>query len=409
MADVKKKKKKKPKKWCLRRHSVVTELARHIYGPIIYKKYNVKIDPFEEQGDRPYLILFNHQTAYDQFFVGLCMKRPVYYVASEDLFSMGNLSRLLRFAVNPIPIKKQTTDPRAVINCIKVAKEGGTIALAPEGNRTFHGKPVYIKPSIAALAKHLKLPIAFFRIEGGYGVHPRWSDVVRGGSMRAGVRRVMEPEEYAHLSDEELCEIINRELAVDEAVLNGEYPHERQAEFLERALYVCPDCGLSVLRSEKDIIECTRCGKKVRHLPTKELEGVGCEIPFRFVADWYEYQCRYVRGLELTSYLTEPMYTDKVDIFRVILYKKKATVCKNAEIRLFGDRIVASGDGYEREFKFADLSAVTVLGKNKLNVYIGDEVYQFRGDARFCALKYVNIFYHHRSAEKGEENEFLGL
>ena len=227
--------------------------------------------------------------------------------------------------------------------------------------------------------------------------------------MRAGVRRVMEPEEYAGLTDEELCEIINRELAVDEAVVNGEYPHERQAEFLERALYVCPDCGLSVLCSEKDIIECTRCGKKVRHLPTKELVGVGCEIPFRFVSDWYEYQCNFVRGLDLLPYMTEPMYKDSVEISRVILYKKKSIVCKNAEISLFGDKIVASGDGYEREFGFADISAVTVLGKNKLNLYVGDEVYQFRGDARFCALKYVNIFYHHKSAGKGEENEFLGL
>ncbi len=403
------KKKKKPIKWCKKRHGVVTELARRIYGPVVYKKYNVRIKPFPEQGDRPYLILFNHQTAYDQFFVGLCMNRPVYYVASEDLFSMGTLSKLLRFAVNPIPIKKQTTDPRAVINCIRVAREGGTIALAPEGNRTFHGKPVYIKPSVAALAKHLKLPIAFFRIEGGYGVHPRWSDVVRGGGMTAGVSRVMEPEEYAPLSDEELCEIINRELAVDEACVNGEYPHEKQAEYLERAIYVCPDCGLSEMYSHGDIIECKRCGKAARHLPTKELEGVGSPFPFRFVADWYDYQCKLVKSLDLSALCDAPIYTDSVEFSEVILYKKKKIICKDARLSLYGNRITVEAGEDRTEFSFDELGAVTVLGKNKLNLYHGDKVYQFKGDARLCALKYVNIFYHYQSVKKGEKDEFLGL
>lgn len=106
---------------------------------------------------------------------------PVYYVASEDLFSNGFVSGLLRYAVAPIPIRKQTTDIRSVMNCIKVAKEGGTIAIAPEGNRTFSGRTEYIKPSIVGLVRVLKLPVAFIRIEGGYGVQPRWSDVVRKG------------------------------------------------------------------------------------------------------------------------------------------------------------------------------------------------------------------------------------
>ena len=404
-----KKKRKKSSAWCKRRHGVITELARLIYGPVIYKKYNVKIKPFPEQKNRQFLILFNHQTAYDQFFVGLCMKKPVYYVASEDLFSMGFISKLLRFAVNPIPIKKQTTDPRAVINCIKVAKEGGTIALAPEGNRTFHGKPVYIKPSIAALAKHLKLPIAFFRIEGGYGVHPRWSDVVRGGEMRAGVSRVMEPSEYANLTDGELCEIINRELSVEEDKLDIEYPHERQAEYLERALYTCPHCGLSELYSHGDIIECKKCGMKARHLPTKELVGVDEPLPFRFVADWYEYQTELVRGLDLSEYFDNPMYTDETEFSEVILYKKKSIIYKNARISLFGNRIEVDGGKEKSVFNFDDITAVTVLGKNKLNIYHGGKVYQFKGEARFCALKYVNIFYHYQGVKKGDTNEFLGL
>ena len=66
----------------------------------------------------------------------------------------------------PIPIKKQTTDIGAVKNCYKVAKEGGTIAIAPEGNRTYSGKTLYMSPTIASLSKKIKLPIATMLIEG---------------------------------------------------------------------------------------------------------------------------------------------------------------------------------------------------------------------------------------------------
>jgi 1-acyl-sn-glycerol-3-phosphate acyltransferase len=161
------------------------------------------------------LILFNHQTALDQFIVGSSFKGAVYYVASEDLFSNGWISRLLEWAVAPIPIKKQATDARAVLTCLRVSKEGGTIALAPEGNRTFSGKTEYIKPAIAGLAKALKMPIALYRIEGGYGVQPRWSDGVRKGTMRSYVSRVIEPEEFAGKKTVQISDEIYRMMAQD--------------------------------------------------------------------------------------------------------------------------------------------------------------------------------------------------
>lgn len=123
--------KKKP--WMKYRHRVVRDIAYAVMYPYTRLKYNIKIDKFKEQGNRPYLILMNHQTAFDQFFVGMAFRGPVYYVASEDLFSNGWISSLLRWLVAPIPIKKQTSDVGAVKNCIRVAREGGTIAIAPGG------------------------------------------------------------------------------------------------------------------------------------------------------------------------------------------------------------------------------------------------------------------------------------
>ncbi len=381
-----------------------------IFGGYARRKYRITVEKHKKADDRPYLILYNHQTAFDQFFVGMAFREHLYYVASEDIFSMGFLSKLIKFLVAPIPIKKQTNDPRAVINCIKVAKEGGSIAIAPEGNRTFSGKTEYIKPSITALAKHLGLPIAFFRLEGGYGVQPRWSDTVRSGGMTGRVSRVMYPEEYKELSDDELYEIICRELYNDEARADREYKNKALAEYLERAVYVCPDCGLSEFHSEGDVIRCLRCGKQVRYLPTKELSGIDWDFPFRFVKDWYEYQADFVNSLDLSALPKEALYTEKVSFSKVALYKKKDVLYKEADLSLYGDRITVTGNGVTYEFPFDALSAVTVLGKNKINLYHGTDVYQIADNERLCALKYVNLYYRYKNIKKGDENDkFLGL
>ena len=402
---------KKREKWTKTRHKVIHVLLRPVISALCKVKYGITVEKFAEQGDRQYLVLMNHQTAFDQFFVGMAFKGPVYYLATEDLFSKGWLSKLIRWLVAPIPIKKQTTDLRAVANCVHVSKEGGTICLAPEGNRTYSGITEYMKPSIVKFARVLKCPVAIFRIEGGYGIQPRWSDVTRKGKMKAYVSRVLEPEEIKALKDDELYDLIVRELYVNEACVDGEYHHKDLAQYMERALYVCPYCGLTVFESHGDIIECKSCHRQMRYLPTKELEGVGFEFLHRFVADWYNAQSEFVHQLDLEPYKDTPMYEDDICLSEVILYKNKNILMENTKMRLYGNRITIDGlDKHDGVLDFDKISVVTVLGRNKLNIYYGDDVYQMKGDKRFNALKYVNIFYHYKNINGGnEDGKFLGL
>jgi len=396
---------KKKEQWLKLRHKVVTWLLRPAFTLVVRLRYGITIEKFDQQGDRPYLIIMNHQTAFDQFFVSIMFNRPVYYVASEDLFSLGWLSDALRYLVAPIPIKKQTLDLQAVKNCIKVAREGGTIALAPEGNRTFHGRTLYMKPGIASLVKKLGLPLAVFRIENGYGVHPRWSDVVRRGKMRCYVSRVVEPEEYKTMTNEELFGLIKEELWADEGRVTGQFNHKKNADFLERAMYVCPFCGLSTFESHDDIIACTKCGRRIRHLPTKELQGVDFDFPHRFVAQWYDYQSDYINRTDLSALTKTPVYEETARLSQVYAYKNKKLLKKEAKICLYGDRITID----DRVIPFEEASAVVVLGKNKLNIYADHEILQLKGSKRFNALKYVHFFHRYQNIKAGKNDEFLGL
>lgn len=403
---------KKRKKWTKFRHKVVTALLHPFFRVVAALRYHADVERFRGQGKRNWLILANHQTSFDQFFIGAAFRKPVYYVAMEDLFSNGWVSKLITWLVAPIPIVKARTDVRAALNCIKIAGEGGNIALFPEGNRTYSGRTCHINPAVAQMAIKLGLPIAIFRIEGGYGVKPRWSDKIRRGKMKAGVRRVIEPEEYKDMSKEELYELICKELFVDEAKPDGQFYSRRAAEHLERVVYLCPDCGLSEFESKKDLLTCKHCGRQYRYRPDKQLEALQGDSRFRYVADWYDYQESYVRSMDLSPYVSEPLYSESADLLEVIVYRRKQLLRKNAPIVLYADRLEIGSGTAPLVLAYEDIRAMACIAGHKLNVFYRDKIYQFRGGKSFNALKYCNIYYHAKYSKEEHtdgEFQFLGL
>ena len=402
---------KSKKKWIKFRHRIVRNIVYCILRPYSRWKYGISPTRFKEQEKRPYLVLFNHQTPFDQFFVGMSFRGPVYYMASEDLFSNDWVSSWIRWLIAPIPIKKQTTDVTAVKNCIRIAREGATIAIAPEGNRTYSGRTEYMSPAIAPLARKLNMPIALYRIEGGYGAQPRWSDCIRKGKMRSYVSRVIKPEEYASMTDADLFACIERELYVDECVTDATFRSNHRAEYLERAIYVCPFCGLSRFESHGNEIECLTCHRKITYGEDKRLTGVGFDFPFEFTAAWYDYQKEIINQTDVTQLTESPIFEDTAKVSQVILNKCKVQLREHATMHLYGDMVVLDeGTDQVMLLPFAEATAVTVLGRNKLNIYHGGNVYQFKGGERFNALKYVQIYSRYKNIMRGEpDDQFLGL
>ena len=105
-------KKKSGERFLRFRHRVVKKILVCTVGIYGILRYRIRIKPLGEKKERQYLILFNHQTAFDQFFVGMVFKKPVYYLASEDLFSNGiGLTRNL-ISLDTIPLEKRSSDAR---------------------------------------------------------------------------------------------------------------------------------------------------------------------------------------------------------------------------------------------------------------------------------------------------------
>ena len=91
--------------------------------------------------------------------------------------------------------------------------------------------------------------------------------------------------------------------------------------------------------------------------------------------------------------------------------KRKELIFKTASVLLYPDKIEVKKDGELKEtFSFDEIKAVTVLGKNKLNIYRDKDIFQLKPSKSFNAVKYVNIFHRYKNIKAGKENdEFLGL
>ena len=408
-----KKKKRKKEKWVKFRHKVVRNILNVLLGSYLRIIFKLKINKLREKEKRQYLVIMNHQTAFDQFFMGMAIPGAVYYIASEDLFSKGWVSKVIKYLVAPIPFQKSTADFRAIRNCFKIVREGGTIGFFPEGNRTYGGRTGNIKPSVVALAKGLKLPLVILNIKGGYAAQPRWSDNFHRSKVTVNVTRVIEYEDFKDMPDDDMYEMIKRELYVDESLDLTPLKVKNSAEHMERAMYVCPYCGISEFESKGNTVKCKKCGREILYTEKRQLEGVGFEFPYKSVADWYDYQCAYINSFDLSPYAETPVCSDKASLIEVIVYKKKIVISKSATIAAYSDRLTVSDGETELSFRYEDIKGASAVGRNKMNFYANDKLYQLKGvkgDKRLCMLKYLNLLYHAENVRKGENDEqFLGL
>jgi glycerol-3-phosphate dehydrogenase (NAD(P)+) len=82
----------------------------------------------------PVLLASNHRSFLDPFLIGLCLRRPIYFVAKRELFQRRPIGWFLN-CLGAFPIRRGESDEEAVATVKAVLARGDAVVIFPEGTR----------------------------------------------------------------------------------------------------------------------------------------------------------------------------------------------------------------------------------------------------------------------------------
>ena len=251
------------------------------------------------------ILVANHVTLFDPIWIYDVLRRPVYFVATEELFRGRFLGGLLRW-LGAFPTRKAASDLKAMKNIMRVLGQGGLVGLYPEGVRTWDGTNSPLIPTIARLIRRMKVPVYSCRLEGGYLAWPRWASKWRRIPVRMVFDRLYAKDTIPD-SEQQILGDIARAIKIRDYELPVADAHRRftgLAAGLPKVLYRCPNChtleGLVAVRPlASNRVECSSCFSSWRVDIASRVTPVdehGRRVgESRTVAEWY----RRIRELPL--------------------------------------------------------------------------------------------------------------
>ena len=384
--------KEKQTKWIKKRHAFIFKTLSPLFKLHFKVKYNLEAFPCEDKVPHPALIMSNHLTTMDPFMMALSFKRPIYYITSDDLFTIPVVSPIIKWLVAPIPKAKSKSDLNTVRSTLKVLKEGGTVAVFPEGNRSLSGGSWHIDVSTAKLVKMSKVPLVLYNIKGGYGADPRWGKAVRKGKVTCDMVKIISAEDIAKMSVEEIYKEIVDNLVSNDFESGVKFKSKSRAEFLERALYFCPKCkSFNTLYSHKEKLYCKCCDFSTEYTEDLQFKNLGDRPYGANVKEWFDNQ---LKALERYSKEKKGKLFGDNCVEARLVYDGKRHKLGRADIASEKDKVIVTlKNGTVHKAEFDGIYGVTVVGKRKINFYLpGDKTLQIKGSKRFNGVKYLHLY-----------------
>lgn len=144
------------------------------------------------------LLLINHQSFLDPLLVGLPLRRPVSYLARENLLRVPVIGWLLKNTY-VMPISRESAGTESLRESLRRMEHGFLIGIFPEGTRSLDGGLRGIKPGFVALVRRAKVPVIPVGIAGAYEAFPRGAWFPRPSKIRIVYGPPMDPMRLAEL------------------------------------------------------------------------------------------------------------------------------------------------------------------------------------------------------------------
>ncbi len=377
-----------------RRHLRVFAVVSVLMRPVMRRLLRFRGEPIPDPGG-PVFVLSNHNTDLDCILVGMSARRQIYFVATETLARMGLPGRLVMRWFDPILHRKGVRGTATVRAILERIRDGYSVALFPEGNRSFDGRTCPIPPATAKLARMCGATLITYRLTGGYLSSPRWGRGIRRGQMAGKVMGVYAPETLKAMSAAEVQSAIERDLWTDAYAEQEAAPvrfrGRARAEHLESMLFRCPKCGnFGTLHSRKHRLFCD-CGYEMTFTEYGMLEA----------ADGTQYTVTQLDLAQRKALAGLPddgrLFSDEVRLQTV--GSDHAVICEQSvTLQAFHDRLELT-----EPMPMETIAAMSIVQRNRLLIYPAgsDAHYELTGAPGFNALKYLYLFRQTRPSVNG--------
>ena len=331
-------------------------------------KQRLSVDPLPSDLSKPYLLLSNHESFYDFYYLHRLTGIPrAAFVVNRYYLTLPFVRRLYKKA-SFIPKKLFNPDPGTSMGIIRMLKKGYPVILFPEGRLSTDGRTNPVREAGGALYRKLGVDLLLVRIEGAYFAKPKWRPTFFRSDVSVHVVKHIKKEELASYTDDELNELI------DSALYNNASTNEKQTYFqpgkakgLENILYRCVDCGaLYTTRSRGNTLVCTACGSEHHLNRAYRFKGLPGTI-----SDYYKTQ-EEAEKETLDTVCLEAAVRTKVFSPNGKLLVKEEGVC-----RLNSDGFSYRSDREEFTIPMERLLALPYSCGEEFEVYQKDNLYYF--------------------------------
>lgn len=159
-------------------------ILKVIIVPLIKLYHRIEVygkDRFDPK--RHYLVVGNHISHLDPFYIAAFYPHPLHFMAKKELFNSKILKWLLEH-LGAFPVNRQAADVGAIKTSLRILKSGKSMGIFPEGTRVDHWDEQAFKQGAAYLALKSNIPVLPVAIFGTNLAMPRGKSTIKPKKVR---------------------------------------------------------------------------------------------------------------------------------------------------------------------------------------------------------------------------------
>jgi len=168
-----------------RQHFSVAQFGLWTLANIVVRiLWRAKLPCFPDSARRSAVIICNHRSSVDPFFLQVCVSRPMHWMVAREYCEHPAFRWFLR-QTEAIPVNRGGIDTASTKSAIRLAAAGGVVGMFPEGriNQTDEFM-LPVRPGALLVALKARVPIVPCYIDGAPFAGTTWSPFFRTARTR---------------------------------------------------------------------------------------------------------------------------------------------------------------------------------------------------------------------------------